>query len=209
MIAFGLLGAIIVAGCTGADEAAGDGPVVVQPGAPGEPGEVLDGPTPVADQPYTVIDVAFLHAMIPHHAQALAMTALVDDRSGRADLPLFAQRIELSQQAEIDQMEDWLAVRGEPRSAEDHPGHDASGLAPGMLTDAQLTELAEASGAAFDRLFLEGMIAHHEGALRMVEDLLAAGGAQEAALFEIVSNIEADQRIEIDRMTDLLAELDG
>ena len=208
-----MLGAIVVGGCTGADDlgdgGGGDDPVVVQPGAPGEAGEVLDGPTQVPDQPYSTIDVAFLHAMIPHHEQALAMTALVPDRAERADLPVFARRIELSQQAEIDQMADWLAARGEPLTAEDHPEHGPAGLAPGMLTEAQLTELAQTRGAAFDRLFLESMIAHHEGALRMVEDLLAAGGAQEATLFDIVSSIEADQRIEIDRMTALLAGLDG
>lgn len=194
------------AACTDAD---GEDPVTVQPGAPGEPGEILGGPTPVADQPYTAADVSFLHAMIPHHAQALAMTALVGDRTEREDLTLFARRIEISQEAEIDQMEDWLAARGEPPSAEDHEQHGAGGLAPGMLTGAQLTELAAASGEDFDRLFLERMIGHHEGALIMVADLLAAGGAQETALFEMVTNIDADQRIEIDRMTGLLAGLDG
>lgn len=198
--------AIMVAACTDAGD---DDPVTVQPGAPGEPGEILDGPTPLADQRYTTVDVSFLHAMISHHAQALTMTALVEDRTAREDLVLFAQRIEISQEAEIAQMEDWLAIRGEPRSAEEHAQHGAGGLAPGMLTEAQLTELAQASGEEFDRLFLERMIDHHEGALTMVANLLAAGGAQEAALFEMVSNIDADQRIEIDRMTDLLAELDG
>lgn len=197
----------MVAACTGPDDDDDEGPVIVQPGAPGEPGETLTDPTPVGDQPYTAADVEFLHAMIPHHAQALEMTALVEDRTERDDVALFAQRIEISQEAEIDQMEDWLAARGEPLSAEDHQQHAAGGLAPGMLTEAQLTELAEATGAEFDRLFLERMLGHHEGALIMVADLLAAGGAQETALFEMVSGIDADQRIEIDRITDLLAEL--
>lgn len=205
MVAAVLLGTIMAAACTSADE---DDPVTVQPGAPGEPGQVLTDPSPVAGQPYTVVDVAFLHAMIPHHAQALRMTALVEDRSERADLALFAQRIELSQQAEIDLMEDWLATRGEPMSAAEHEQHGAGGVARGMLTEPQFTELAEATGEEFDRLFLERMIGHHEGALTMVADLLAAGGAQEAALFEMVSNIDADQRIEIDRMADLLSALD-
>jgi uncharacterized protein (DUF305 family) len=201
-----LLGAIMAAACTEPDR---EDPVVVQPGAPGEPGETLDNPTPVAGQPYTAADVTFLHAMIPHHAQALEMTALVEDRTEREDLALFARRIEISQEAEIDQMEDWLAARGEALSAEEHEQHGAAGLAPGMLTERQLTELAEATGEDFDRLFLERMIGHHEGALIMVADLLATGGAQETALFEMVSGIDADQRIEIDRMTDLLAELGG
>jgi uncharacterized protein (DUF305 family) len=201
-----LLGAVMLGACTSPDE---EDPVVVQPGAPGEPGEVVDDPTPVAGQPYTVTDVRFLHAMIPHHAQALEMTALVADRTERDDLVLFARRIEISQEAEIDQMEDWLATRGEAPSAEGHDEHGATGPVPGMLNEAQLAELSAASGEEFDRLFLERMIGHHEGALTMVADLLAAGGAQEAALFDMVSNIDADQRIEIDRMTDLLAELDG
>jgi uncharacterized protein (DUF305 family) len=201
-----VLAALVTVACTEPDEAE---PVIVQPGAPGETGEVVTGPTPVAEQPYTAADVAVLHAMIPHHAQALAMTALVEDRTARDDLALFARRIEISQEAEIDQMEDWLVTRGEPPSAPGHEQHGASGLAPGMLTDAQLAELTAATGEQFDRLFLERMIGHHEGALRMVADLFAAGGAQETALFEMVSSIDADQRIEIDRMTDLLAELEG
>jgi uncharacterized protein (DUF305 family) len=201
-----LLGAVAVTGCTADD---GDDPVVVQPGAPGEPGQVLPDPQPAADQPYTAADVEFLHAMIPHHAQALRMTALVEDRTSRDDLALFARRIELSQEAEIRQMEDWLAARGEQLPAGDHERHGSDQLAPGMLTEGQLAELAAATGGEFDRLFLERMIGHHEGALIMVADLLAAGGAQETALFEMVSSIEADQRIEIDRMADLLAGMDA
>jgi uncharacterized protein (DUF305 family) len=205
-LAAALLGAIAATACTAADE---EDPVTVQPGAPGEPGQVLTEPAPAADQPYTAADVAFLHAMIPHHAQALRMTALVEDRTEREDLVLFARRVEISQEAEIAQMEDWLAARGEEVTATGHAHHGTSHLAPGMLTEAQFAQLAEASGAQFDRLFLELMIGHHEGALIMVADLLANGGAQETALFEMVTHIDADQRIEIDRMTEMLAGLDS
>ena len=79
----------------------------------------------------------------------------------------------------------------------------------GMLTDEQLTELATASGAEFDRLFLEYMIYHHEGAITMVDDLRGGGGAQEPEMAQLVLHIESDQRIEIKRMQGLLDELDS
>jgi uncharacterized protein (DUF305 family) len=206
MMAAALLSAMVATACTAPDE---HDPVTVQPGAPGDPGQVVADPPPAADQPYTAVDVEFLHAMIPHHAQALRMTALVEDRTEREDLTLFARRVEISQEAEIELMEDWLSARGEELPAAGNERHGTGHLAPGMLTETQFTELAEATGGEFDRLFLERMTTHHEGALIMVADLLAGGGAQETALFEMVSNIDADQRIEIDRMTDLLADLDS
>ena len=133
------------------------------------------------------------------------MSELVGDRTARSDIALFARRIEVSQAAEILRMEDWLASRGEPTQ----PGDDHPGTAPGMLTEDQFADLVAARDEAFDRLFLELMIYHHEGALVMVERLRAAGGGQEAELFELVSHIDVDQRIELDRMHRLLATLPG
>jgi uncharacterized protein (DUF305 family) len=103
-------------------------------------------------------------------------------------------------------MEGWLATHGEPAPPAGHHHGDA-GQPPGMLTDQQLTQLAAATGPGFDRRFLEFMIYHHEGALIMVEELFAAGGGHQAEIFQLVGHIESDQRIEIDRMRDLLAEL--
>jgi uncharacterized protein (DUF305 family) len=88
------------------------------------------------------------------------------------------------------------------------PAVDPHAGMPGMLSSAQMARMAEASGEAFDRLFLEGMIFHHEGALVMVEELLAhEGAAQDTEIFQFASHVDADQRIEIARMRRMLAEL--
>lgn len=193
---------VLVAGCTGS---ADDDSVTVQPGAPGEPGRVLtDPPTQPHDDAYTDVDVHFLHVMIYHHEQALRMVELVDDRADRAEINLLAARIGRSQEDELALMADWLAVRGEPHEG-DHP--DVGGM-PGMLSEADFAELAEATGATFDQRFLELMIHHHEGALIMVADLREVGGAQEPALAEFTTHLDVDQRIEIDRMRSLLSDLD-
>lgn len=165
-------------------------------------------------------DVQFMRGMLAHHAQALAMTALVPTRSLRADVRLLAERIDVSQRDEIAIMRSWLADRGVPVPAADsahaghHAQHDSGGhgdgaghaMMPGMLTDAELAQLARARGAEFDRLFLEFMIRHHEGALVMVADFFATPGAgQEPQLFGFASDVDADQRAEIRRMRALLA----
>lgn len=154
-----------------------------------------------------------MQGMIAHHAQALAMTSLVPARSGRADLRLLAERIEVSQRDEIALMQRWLHDRGADVPSPDarhmhHGGADGAAqqtLMPGMLTDAEMTELANAQGPAFDRLFLQFMIRHHEGALVMVSELLAtSGAAQESEVFRFASDVDADQRAEIARMRALL-----
>ncbi|HEY8453423.1 MAG: DUF305 domain-containing protein [Micromonosporaceae bacterium] len=200
-----VVAALALGGCTGSDE-----PVrTVQPGAPGETSRVLpDGP-PEMTPSYTAADVEFMQGMIAHHAQALRMTSLVPERTDREEIVLIARRIEVGQQDEIDRMAAWLERRGEAVPDGDHHHHHAGGeLMPGMLTEEQFAQLEAARGAQFDRLFLELMTYHHEGALTMVADLLAAGGAQDPEVFDIVSHIEADQRIEINRMRGMLASLE-
>ncbi len=146
--------------------------------------------------------------MMGHHAQALAMTALVPERSRRDDVRLLAQRIETTQRDEIALMQRWLRTRGEavPSVDPQHAHHGASHAAmPGMLTSAELTRLAQASGAEFDRLFLQFMIRHHEGALTMVADYFRTPGAgQDAEAFRLASDVDADQRAEIRRMRAVL-----
>jgi uncharacterized protein (DUF305 family) len=132
------------------------------------------------------------------------MTALVEERTESEDLPLLAERIAISQDDEIAQMERWLAERGEEVAAADHEEHE---LMPGMLTDDQLHQLDQASGASFDRLFLGRMIAHHQGALQMVDDLYGAGGGLEPAADRFAREVAADQSIEIRRMEELLGSL--
>ena len=151
--------------------------------------------------------------MIHHHAQGVQMTALVADRAQAADLPVMAKRMDVSQSDEIVQMERWLAVRGEevPSAAQHsgHGGHGAHGgmLMPGMLTEEQMAALATATGPAFDRLFLESMISHHQGALVMVADLWVQGGGQDPELFRLAQHIDSDQAIEISRMSAMLSAL--
>ena len=149
-----------------------------------------------------------MQGMIGHHAQALEMTALLPSRTARADMRLMAQRIELSQADEIKFMERWLQTRGQV-VPDSHAHHTPDAvLMPGMLTQDELARLAAAAGTEFDRLFLEFMIKHHDGALIMVNDLFMTEGAgQEAEIFAFASDVDTDQRIEIDRMSALLREL--
>lgn len=153
---------------------------------------------------------AFMQGMIGHHAQALDLAALVAERASHPSLRLLAERIQVSQKDEIALMQRWLRSRGHAVPDADAHVHAAMGhgeLMPGMLDAAQLDSLAAARGPAFDRLFLEGMIRHHEGALKMVADLMAATSALDAETFSFVSDIDADQRAEIRRMKTLLTSL--
>lgn len=161
----------------------------------------------------TEADVRFMQRMMGHHGQALTMTKLVPARSRNERLRLLAERIDLTQRDEIAMMRRWLEDRRQevPGPDQQHAhhamaGHEAS--MPGMLSAEELAALEKASGPAFDRLFLEDMIRHHEGALVMVKELLSTrGGGQEPELFRFVADVDADQRAEIGRMRTLLATL--
>ena len=184
-------------------------PPIVQPGAPGQSTKVL---TPEAasrlPQPgFTPADVKFMQGMIGHHAQALEMTDLLKTRSADPDMKKLAQRIELSQADEIKMMQEWLKARGQQvPDAHAHHAHGAT-LMPGMLTPDEMARLAAATGPAFDKLFLEYMIKHHAGALTMVKELFSTPGAgQESEIFAFASDVDADQRMEIDRMSAMLRE---
>ena len=185
-------------------------PPIVQPGAPGQPARVLTAEKALAlPQPrYTDADVKFMQGMISHHAQALEMTALLPTRSSDADMKKLAHRIELSQADEIKMMQEWLRARGQ-QVPDQHAIHQhGATLMPGMLTPDEMTRLAAAKDREFDRLFLEGMIKHHAGALTMVEELFKTPGAgQEGDIFAFASDVEADQRMEIERMGVMLREL--
>ena len=139
------------------------------------------------------------------------MTKLVPARTDRPELRFLSERIEVSQKAEIVRMRRWLAKRGEAVPAADATDHAAAGhgtLMPGMLTAEELAALENATGTAFERMFLNLMIRHHEGAIKMVEDLLATPGAgQDPELFMFASDVNADQSAEIRRMRALLATL--
>lgn len=178
---------------------------VVQLGAPGESNRTLapDEQLEVPLVEHTEADVAFVRDMLHHHAQAIEMVGFVEDRTDDADIRLLTERMRISQEDEIELFETWLRDRGEPVR---DTGHSHRADMPGMLTDAEMAALEAASGAAFDRLFLESMIRHHDGALVMVAELYAAEGGQEPDLGALARHIDSDQRIEIARMAQLLAE---
>ena len=187
------------------DENAGQSAVgtpapLLQGGAPGEASRniTVEEATDLSGIQHTPADVAFMQGMIGHHAQALEMTALLYERSTWQDIRMLAQRIDVSQADEINMMQDWLVVRDEGMA--EHHAHGTM-LMPGMLTPDQMAELAAATGSDFDRLFLEYMIMHHQGAVIMVEALFASPGAgQESQIFNFASDVIADQSMEITRM---------
>jgi uncharacterized protein (DUF305 family) len=183
---------------------------IVQPGAPGEPSRQLTAAEAekLEQTKHTDADVRFMRGMIHNHAQALVMTTMVRSRSAVVGLPLFARRMELSQETERRQMEQWLKARDDqsrpPRSTSTTTAGGGS-LMPGMVSAAALERLADADGRRFDLLFLRYMQRHHRGALEMVRRLNEAGGGMEAEIGAFARHVEADQGIEMSRMEDLQA----
>jgi uncharacterized protein (DUF305 family) len=187
-------------------EAAGAAPIV-QPGAPGQASRVISAEkaTDLSKVQFTPADVRFMQGMIGHHAQALEMAALLPERTDRDDMRLLAKRIDVSQADEIKMMQRWLEVRGQEVPGPHAHHMPGAPLMPGMLTSDEMSQLAAAKGATFDRLFLELMIKHHEGALTMVKELYATAGAgQESEMYAFASDVDADQRMEIERMRGML-----
>ena len=184
---------------------------IIQPGAPGESARELSAEEAIeiANTSYSPDDIKFMQDMIPHHNQAVQMAALVTDRTNRQELNDVAGRIDISQEDEISFMQGWLRERGV--AAPDPTAYDAmhtSHKMAGMASPEQMSELANAEGTDFDRLFLELMITHHEGAVTMVEELLEQpGSAYDPVLFQFTDDVTNDQQSEIERMNALLASL--
>jgi len=186
-------------------------PVVVQPGAPGQPSKRLPPTTKGTLPPRSQADVEFMQGMIMHHSQAVEMTALIPSHTDNKDLRLLGAKISSSQSDEIKLMQRWLAARGESLSMAmaGMPDMDTKGqpmrLMPGMLTPEQMEALRNAKGAEFDHLFLTGMIQHHNGALIMVKDLFdTAGAGQDADIFNFATDADNTQRAEIKIMQSML-----
>jgi uncharacterized protein (DUF305 family) len=162
--------------------------------------------------PYNEADVQFMAGMIPHHAQAVLMASMAKSHGASPDVQLMCERMLVSQRDEIEYMRNWLRDRGQVVPAPDATHHkmkhgdmEHEMLMPGMLTPEEMAALDKARGAEWDRLFLLGMIKHHEGALKMVDDLFETHGAlQDDDLFKFASDIYADQGAEIDRMQRVL-----
>jgi uncharacterized protein (DUF305 family) len=166
--------------------------------------------------PYTDADVRFMQGMIGHHAQAVVMSSYAPKNAAGNDIRILAERIAVAQTDEMAFMRNWLQTRRQrvPDTSDPHAGHagmttpatgSAAPMMPGMLTAAQLTELSNATGPAFDRLFLRYMIQHHQGALAMLQELFSARGAgQDDDIFKFASDVSADQGTEIARMESML-----
>ena len=192
-------------------------PKIIQPGAPGKPSKNIDAEDAVAiaESSYTTADVSFLQGMIVHHEQALFMSELASERTNAQSIVDLAGRIEASQEDEINFMEGWLAERDESlamdmdhgMSGSDHKMNMHVNMA-GMATPQQLAMLEKSKGTGFDRLFLNLMINHHDGAVKMVAELRKqAGSAYDPVLNEFVSDLVNDQGVEIERMNGLLVGL--
>jgi len=184
-----------------------DSPPIVQPGAPGQPSRTISAEkaADLSQVEYIGADIKFMQGMIGHHAQAVEMVALIPTHTTREDLRLLGQRIDISQNDEIKMMQQWLQARRQQVPGVNAIHMHGATLMPGMLSEEEMSRLSQAKGLEFDRLFLEGMIKHHEGALTMVRELFATPGAgQDVAIFSFASDVDADQRMEIERMGGML-----
>src|SRR5437763_371779 len=169
-------------------------------------------PPGLGQLPYTDADVEFMSGMIPHHAQAVIMAGWAPTHGARKDVAVLCERIVVGQRDEIATMQNWLRDRGleapdatSTRHKMTMNGMTHEMLMPGMLTDEERAELDRARGAEFDRLFLLGMIKHHQGAIDMVDVLFKSyGAAQDETVFKFASDVYADQGIEIERMNQML-----
>ena len=195
-----VLAAAGVAGCTSAP-AENPAPVIV-PGKPGESARTLSpGQTPGFGQtPANDADVRYLRNMIIHHQQAVEMAKLAPARAAADDVRRIADRIAATQQPEIDMMNSWLREHGQQPVDPSHAAHESHDPAtmPGMATPAQLDALRSATGTAFDSMFLQLMIAHHQGALTMAGEVQTKG--TDVRVQEIADDVIATQTAEINRM---------
>ncbi|MGJ3233268.1 MAG: DUF305 domain-containing protein [Oceanicaulis sp.] len=234
----GAAGAALAAGLTVTGLAAAQDAPIVQPGAPGEAARTLSAEeaAQIAANRYSEADVRFMQGMILHHFQAVEMAELVEGRTGTGAVVEAADRINATQADEIAFMRRWLLERGEDApdpmnetDARDEGGHEAMHdgdhhggrhggghgahhaahmTMAGMATPEQMAALADAEGRAFDEMFFELMIAHHEGAVEMVDDLLSErGSAYDPVLFDFVNDVRGEQLAEIRRMDTALADI--
>jgi uncharacterized protein (DUF305 family) len=192
--------AAVLAGCTAQSP---DQPPIIAPQGPGEQAQTL-APEDFGTDRWVApseADLEYVARMIVHHEQALTMTALAPERAQNETVRGLASRIHDTQGPEISGMKQWQRQYAE--SAPAH-GHSADlpevdhGSMPGMATDEQLAALEAARGADFDRLFLELMIAHHEGAVQMAVELLSSG--TDVRVEEMANDVVASQTDEVERM---------
>jgi len=213
----GLLVSVTTAACTSATQSSARAGALTVPVA----GAALPGGAKPAGAegryPYTPADVHFMSGMIAHHAQAVVMAGWAPTHGANPAIQRMCERIVVGQSDEIGLMQNWLRDRGEKvpaatamrmRMVMNGMEHDM--LMPGMLTDEEMAALDKARGIEFDRLFLTGMIKHHEGAVNMVNELNASpGAAQDDIVFKFSNDVYIDQTTEIERMQKMLNSLQG
>ena len=182
---------------------------IIQPGMPGSPSKILNAEeaTKISNTSYIIADVEFLQGMIVHHEQAIIMSNMADERTNNKTIIDLAKRIDVSQEDEINFMESWLKQRNEYMNKMKDKHHMHMSMV-GMATPKQLNDLQNSNSTDFDRLFLQLMITHHDGALEMVEELKKyPGNAYDPVLNEFVSDLVNDQGVEIERMNGILVSL--
>ena len=182
---------------------------IIQPGMPGSPSKILNAEeaTKISNTSYIIADVEFLQGMIVHHEQAIIMSNMADERTNNKTIIDLAKRIDVSQEDEINFMESWLKQRNEYMNKMQDKHHMHMSMV-GMATPKQLNDLRNSNSTDFDRLFLQLMITHHDGALEMVEELKKyPGNAYDPVLNEFVSDLVNDQGVEIERMNGILVSL--
>jgi uncharacterized protein (DUF305 family) len=213
---------LVFAAVMASGQSAPENAPIIQPGAPGQSSRHITAEEAAPpSRPPSAVDVSFMQGMIMHHSQAVEMTDLLRARSHNKELLELGKRISISQTDEMKFMKQWLHDRRAPESPEQNGMHDMSGmkgsghmahmnmgsmpLMPGMLTPQQMMALEQARGAAFDHLFLTGMIQHHTGALTMVQDLFdTLGAGQDAVLFDFATDVDNTQQAEINYMRSML-----
>ena len=183
---------------------------ILQPGAPGEPTRVIDSETAIAiaNTSYTAADVDFMQGMIIHHYQAFLMSEMATSRTNNQTILDLAGRIDISQQDEISFMENWLLDMSQtvPDPSKSNQMHHHKMM--GMATPEQMQQLSQSDSTDFDRMYLNLMIKHHEGAIDMVDRLNEyPGSAYDPQLYEFVSDLTNDQAVEIERMNGILIDL--
>jgi uncharacterized protein (DUF305 family) len=195
IVALALAAGVALSGCTinfgNPDDDRGRGMM----GDSGRPDNGMMGDS--AD--FSPVDIMFAQMMIPHHQQAVDMSDLAIERTTDPDVRALAEQIRDAQAPEIELMESWLDEAGSrmPR------GQDMGMRMGGMLSEAEMTALENATGTEFDRLFLEGMIEHHEGAILMAQMILDSENPEVRALGEAI--VES-QTAEIEQMKQMLGE---
>ncbi|TQF65571.1 DUF305 domain-containing protein [Rhodococcus spelaei] len=196
LIAAAAAAAALVAGCSTDDS--GTGHSMDSMSMP------MSASAPAASASHNAADTAWVQMMIPHHQQAVQMAALADGRTQNAQLLALAGQIKAAQDPEIEQMSGWLTEWGVPPMAAgmDHSSHGMSGDMGGMMSADQMSQLEKATGADFDRAWLEMMIEHHQGAIDSSKQIQADGQSEQVR--ELAGKIIAGQQAEIEQMNAML-----